>query len=148
MEELRAALKEARASSPREPRKRHGAIRKAVAANLDDLLAMREEGFSEAEIATIFRAKGFVVTAGTLKTYINALRMEKNGPQRAPRTEATPKAKKGTAPEKRVGKVAAAGRAVVGQGVGTPSENATRTAATGGPTKASKALGHRLDDDV
>ncbi len=139
MEDLRAALKEARASSPREPRKRHGAIRQAVAANLDDLLAMREEGFSEAEIATIFRAKGFVVTAGTLKTYLNALRVEKNGPQRLPRIDATPKAKKRTASGRKVGRVAAAGK---------PSENAVRLAAADGPTIASKALGHRLDDDV
>lgn len=146
-DDLTAALKAALASSPREPRKRHGAIREAVAANLDDLLALREQLFTDAEIADIFRAKGFPVSAGTLKTYINALRAEKHGPQRVQKKAKESAAGGAMAARKSASDSAKAASNGPRAKRGTPSDLATQSNTKDAPTPGT-VFGHRLDDDV
>ena len=114
-------------------------------ANLDDLLALREQLYTDAEIADIFRAQGFTVTAGTLKTYINSLRAEKHGVKRTPRKAGRPRAGKaatGTSADD----IAPAAPEATAQ-AGKPSDFARRPAATGTTTPGTD-FGHRLDDDV
>ena len=128
---LSAALKQARETAPREPRRRHGVIRAAVIANIDDLLALRDAGYSDAEIADIFRDKGFKVAGGTLKSYINAERAAKLGPQRAA------KATRGHGATK--------GSAAPAVKTARPSQTATRPAGSG---KVRTALSHKPNEDV
>jgi uncharacterized membrane protein len=53
---------------------------------LDDLLAMRNLGYSDKAIADMFRANGAPgISDGTLRNYINEARLERDGRMREPR---------------------------------------------------------------
>lgn len=128
-QELKAALREA-ATKPHELRRRRGTLRLAVIANLNELLALRDAGYSDVEIAEIFRTTGFAISAGTLKTYVNSERAARLGPRRSANSRILQK---------------------TFAGVGTTATNprASEVAPKGAGTNegARMALRHRLSDD-
>jgi hypothetical protein len=128
---LSAALKKAATEPPREPRRRRGTIKAAVRANLEGLLALRDSGYADAEIADIFRAKGFPVSAATLRTYIVAERAARRDPPTDSGSQ-TQGAKRSVRAQRPTAEHV------------LPSVQAARPSKpTGGDVK----LGHRLNDD-
>jgi hypothetical protein len=77
--DLFAAVREALAAPPKIANRRSGGVRGLVGEMLPDLLKLREHGYTDMEIADIFRRKGFKVAASTLKNYINEARAAQSG---------------------------------------------------------------------
>jgi len=134
---LRSALRSAprkRVKAPRSP------LKAAVAQVLPDLLAFRAKGYSGAELATVMREHGFVISARTLTRYIAELRAgppkrdKKKTPPAKPKTEAAPQAER-VAPKALTPTLSAQRPPVF-----VPKPLLRR--------KANDILGHRFDDDV
>jgi hypothetical protein len=115
--------------------RRHGAIRAAVVAHFDELMALRAKGWSDAKIADIFNAEGLNASAGTIKTYLNAERVARKGPSR-------PARRKGRV----AGKTTGASVATPTAGKARPSDAAGRGAAA--DSGARTVTSHRLNEDV
>lgn len=133
---LSAALKAALAAEPPEPKRRHGAIRAAVIAHFDDLMALRAKGWSDASIAEIFKVEGLNASTGTIKTYLNAERAARHGPSRPARRRLRNTAKA----------TAASPVAAPATGKARPSETAARSAPTGDAGR--NPTTHKLNEDV
>jgi hypothetical protein len=68
---------------PPADKKRRGSVRAAVAESLQTLLRLRAEGYTDAQLADVMTTAGTQIKAGTLKVYINELRVEHEGPRRS-----------------------------------------------------------------